>query len=138
MQTQKAGNPLATAFVHWTLGELAWDQGAEAQALLLLRQAMARLWDLKETWSALVCLERLAETFVRDHPLAAARLFAAAAAWRDAVGLARPSVDEARYQRALGVVRESLGGEAFVAAWADGQLLSPEQAIAKALDPTTR
>jgi tetratricopeptide (TPR) repeat protein len=135
VQVQTVGSPLAAAFVHWTLGELAWDLGAEARALPLLRQAMARLWDLKETWSALACLERLAVTFVRGRPLIAARLLAAAAVWRDTVGLRRPAVDEARYERALGAVREALGGEAFVAAWADGQSLSPEQAIAEALEP---
>ena len=106
------GNPLATAFVDWTQGELAWDRGAEAQAVPLLRQAMSCLWELKETWSALVCLERLAETSVRDRPMTAARLFAAATTWRDAVGLARPTVDEPRYQRALGMLREALGGKA--------------------------
>jgi hypothetical protein len=130
------GNPLATAFVDWTQSELAWDRGAETQAVPLLRRAMTRLWELKETWSALVCLERLAETSVRDRPETAARLFAAATTWRDAVGLGRPTVDEPRYQHALGALRETLGGKAFVAAWADGLSLSPEQAISKALDTT--
>jgi hypothetical protein len=46
-------------------------------------------------------------------------------------------VDEARYQRALRTVRGTLDGKTFDASWADGASLSPEQAIAEALNPTT-
>jgi tetratricopeptide (TPR) repeat protein len=134
VQVRDVWNPLATAYVLWTLGELAWDRGDKARALLLLRQAMARLWDLRETWSALLCLERLAVTSGRGHPQAAARLFGAAAAWRDAVGLRRPPVEKERYEQAVTVVRDVLGADAFAAVWAAGQSLTPEQAVAEVLD----
>jgi hypothetical protein len=73
---------------------------------------------------------------VRDHPQAAARLFGAAAAWRDAVGLRRPPVEKERYDQAVTLVRDVLGVDACAAAWAAGQSLTPEQAISEALDAT--
>jgi tetratricopeptide (TPR) repeat protein len=135
-RVREAGNPLATAFALWTLGDVAWDRGEAMRALPLLRQALAQLWELRETWSVLLCLERLATACTHDQPRAAIRLFAAAAAWRDAVGMLRPPVEEDRLERAVTVLGHALSADAFAATWADGQSLSPEQAIAEALDAT--
>lgn len=62
------------------------------------------------------CFEGLATIRVHDTPLPAARLFAAAAVWRDAAGLQRPAVDEERHERAVTAAREALGAGTFAAA----------------------
>jgi hypothetical protein len=72
----------------------------------------------------------------------AARLFGAAAALRATLGdaatrgwnfqLAPASRDA--YERQVAVARAALGEEAFAAAWAEGEALLPEQAIARAVD----
>ena len=49
----------------------------------------------------LSCLERLAIIRVHETPQSAARLFSAAAAWRDAAGLQQPAVEEERHERAV-------------------------------------
>jgi hypothetical protein len=91
------------------------------------------VWDLGDIWTAILCLERLATLRIPDDPQSAARLVAAAAAWRDAVGLPRPPVEKVRCERAIAAVRAALGDDAFAVAWADGQSLTPPQAIAEAL-----
>jgi predicted ATPase/DNA-binding SARP family transcriptional activator len=60
----------------------------------------------------------------------AARLFGAAAAMRKASGDLIP----AEYEPGVAVCRAALGGEAFAAAWSEGQAMSLEQAICAAFE----
>jgi predicted ATPase/DNA-binding XRE family transcriptional regulator len=118
------------------LGEVAWDRGDASHSVMLLRQALALFEDQGETWSAILCLERIAATAVSDDPQSGARLFGAAAAWREEVGLPRPKVDENRHEAAVSALRAALGEEDFAAAWAAGRTLSPHQAVSEALRTT--
>jgi hypothetical protein len=43
-------------------------------------------------------------------------------------------VRRSRYDRVFAAARADLGEEAYAAAWAEGQAMSPDQAIAYALD----
>ena len=45
-------------------------------------------------------------------------------------------MEKERYEQAVTVVRDVLGTDAFAAAWAAGESLTPEQAISEALDAT--
>jgi hypothetical protein len=70
----------------------------------------------------------------QGQALRAARLAGAAAALRDALDVPlRPNQREV-YDQAMRTVRAALGEESFSAAWAEGQALSLEQAIALALE----
>jgi len=60
------------------------------------------------------------------------RLFGAAAALRDAIGLVRSSVSEGDWEKGLARLRAALGDAAFEAAWAEGQALSIDDAVAYA------
>ena len=62
-----------------------------------------------------------------------ARLLAAAQALRDAVGTVLPSSDRAEFEQHMSHARAILGGETFAAAWAEGQRMTLEQAVAYAL-----
>src|SRR5260370_19047150 len=60
----------------------------------------------------------------------AVRLLAAAAALRDSLGAPLPPVCRADYERFLVAARAKLGEQAFVVAWAEGQSMTWEQALA--------
>jgi predicted ATPase/class 3 adenylate cyclase/DNA-binding CsgD family transcriptional regulator len=67
-----------------------------------------------------------------DNHRHAARLFAAAAAIRAAMGVVRWPVYSIGYDAAVTNTREALGKKDFDAAWAEGDALSTEEAIAYA------
>jgi hypothetical protein len=69
------------------------------------------------------------------RPEQAARLFGAAEALRDLTNTPRPPADVADYDRTLAALRAALGEEAFAAAWAAGQAMSLDEAVALALEP---
>jgi predicted ATPase/class 3 adenylate cyclase len=80
-----------------------------------------------------MCLEAIAGlTLARGKPEPAARLYAAADAAREAIGAPRPPRLRAAHAQAVEALRHTLGEEAFVAAWSEGQALTPEQASAHA------
>jgi predicted ATPase/class 3 adenylate cyclase len=65
----------------------------------------------------------------------ASRLFAAAVALREAVGISLDAVDQADHDARVAAVRVALGETAFVAAWAEGSTLTLDAAVACALEP---
>jgi non-specific serine/threonine protein kinase len=80
------------------------------------------------------CLTGLAAlALARGRPEVAARLLGAADAIDGAGGAVRPPVLQRRHERLSGDIAAALAEEAFAAAWAAGQALSPEQAVAVAL-----
>jgi predicted ATPase/class 3 adenylate cyclase/DNA-binding CsgD family transcriptional regulator len=66
-----------------------------------------------------------------NHP-EAGRIFGATDAFRQRMGLVRFTIYEAGYQAAVAELREAMGEDAFDAAWAEGEALSIEEAIAYA------
>src|SRR6185312_7138672 len=73
----------------------------------------------------LECLGRLAG----DHR-EAARLFGAAEAMRHRIGVVRFKVHDAAVDAAIAASRDALGDTDFDAAWAEGEALSTDEAIA--------
>jgi DNA-binding CsgD family transcriptional regulator len=63
---------------------------------------------------------------------AAARLFGAAQAIRQRIGVVRFKIYEAGYQASVTALRDALGEKDFDAAWAEGAALSTDEAIAYA------
>ncbi len=78
-------------------------------------------------------LETLAGLTTASRPEAAARLFGAVQALRDPQGYARSELDQEAYDLDLARVRSALGIDAFDAAWAEGAVLSVDEAVAYAL-----
>jgi DNA-binding CsgD family transcriptional regulator len=73
------------------------------------------------------CLEGLANvTFAQDQPAKAARLWGAAESLREAIGAPNPLVDHARM---VAAARTQLGEKIFAAMWAEGRMMTPEQAL---------
>ncbi len=76
------------------------------------------------------CLERLAEVAMGKQEIdKAVRIFGAAASLRAAMGSIIDPVDQPEYERNLASLRADLGEGTFDAVWAEGQVMTMEQAI---------
>jgi hypothetical protein len=80
-------------------------------------------------------LERLAEMAIANGtPEKAVRLLSAAAALRISIGSVIDPVDHSEYQNKLATLRTELGASRFGKLWDEGNMLTPEQAIALAFE----
>lgn len=64
----------------------------------------------------------------------AARLWGAASAWREAINQPLPLTYQRDYAPSIAQARTQLGEEVYASAWSEGYAMSPEQAIALALE----
>ena len=64
----------------------------------------------------------------------AARLWGAAASWREAINEPLPLTFQKDYAESITQARTQLGEEVYASAWSEGHAMSPEQAIALALE----
>jgi predicted ATPase/class 3 adenylate cyclase len=125
------------------LGRIAVLRGEITAARAYHEEALTLRQELGDRAGAAECLEGLAETYLRssqepevDEEVrrrrveGATRVFGAAQAMRDAAGI--PLTPAARQERdgQLADARAALGEAKFAAAWAEGQAMSPEQALA--------
>jgi predicted ATPase/class 3 adenylate cyclase/DNA-binding XRE family transcriptional regulator len=109
------------------LGALVNAQGDAAQATALLREGLI-LQQQFGLFSADESLEAFAGVAAgQNQPARAARLLGAIASMQ------RSSAAQAAYDHVVTTVRSQLDEAAFAAAWAEGQALSREQAVAEAL-----
>lgn len=117
------------------LGELALDEGnlAGARAYLVEGLAVSRaVGDLQAIASTLEGLAGLAAA--RHDAARCLRLAGAAAGIREAIGVPGPPDRQARLTRRLAPAREILGERASAAAWAEGQAMTTERAVAYTLE----
>ena len=64
----------------------------------------------------------------------AARLWGAAASWREAINEPLPPTYQRDYAASITQARTQLGEEVYASSWSQGHTMSPEQAIALALE----
>jgi len=108
-------------------------------ATSLVKQSLDSCLEENEILGRAQCLVALAGIVAaRGHVVQAARLLGALEAGLDVIGrpLFRP--DRFERDRFLDDVRASLGEPAFAAETSEGQLMTPEQAIAYALEDLQR
>jgi predicted ATPase/transcriptional regulator with XRE-family HTH domain len=116
------------------LGAVARKRGAIAQAEALQREALALFRDLGEPHHCTEALEQLGATAgVARQGERAARLLGAATAVRRTLDTPQPLLERAETDEAVAFARADLGEPRWAAAFAAGQALSLEQAIAEAL-----
>ena len=60
----------------------------------------------------------------------AARLWGAAEGLRESIGLPIPPIERVGYESSVAAARTQLGEKVFVATWAEGRSMTPEQALA--------
>jgi predicted ATPase/class 3 adenylate cyclase len=117
------------------LGVLAEDAGDHTTARERYVASAALIRDAGTSWAVPAALEGLAGVAAATGaPARALRLAAAAERLRQAMGTPRPPADEARLQPRLAQARDALSHKAHATAWAEGQAMAPEQAVAYALD----
>jgi predicted ATPase/DNA-binding CsgD family transcriptional regulator len=119
-------------------------QGDNTAAYRIYKEGLAIARETNHKWVIASCLEGLTSIVAAQEqggiPLVgippgervflwAAQLWGAAEALREAVGVPIPLVERADYERLVSAARTQLG-EAFVAAWAQGRTMTPEQAFA--------
>jgi len=127
--------PNAVAETQLELGRVARARG---DRLAAVQQLMASLQGYREywgnQWQFASCLEELAGlAATMQLPVRAARLFGAAEALRESVCVPLPRVHRADYERDVAAARTQLDEATFAVAWAAGQAMTLEQAIAYAL-----
>jgi predicted ATPase/DNA-binding SARP family transcriptional activator len=116
------------------LGDLAIRRGDYAEAQRLRGEVLRERQEIGYEFGVAVTLENLAWlAAARAEPERAVRLWAAAAARREALG-ARPHPRvRAEHHAALSALRATLGEEAFGAAFDEGQRLTRDEAVTYAL-----
>jgi len=116
------------------LSSAALRQNEVARAEALGREALALYWKLGDPRRCAVGLEGLASAAgMAGQGERAARLLGAAATMRAALGAPQPPQERADTEEAVAATRATLGETAWAAAFAAGQALTLEQAIAEAL-----
>jgi len=118
------------------LGNVAAKQGDYRTARRLYAESLEIGQELESKRRIVVyALEAVAHLEADlDRPDRAARLAAAAQALRQAAGAPRPPHRQEAFDRQLAALRERLGEEAFAVAWAQGEAMPLEQAVAHALE----
>ncbi len=132
------GDQSSVALVLKNLGDIARMTHDIAGATALYKQSMTRYRAASSTLGIAECIESLALiAHMQGQWERAARLLSAAAALRETIGAPLPLVDRAAIEDVTVPTRAALGVHSFAAAWAAGQAMSLEQAIAEAGAETT-
>jgi DNA-binding SARP family transcriptional activator/predicted ATPase len=132
---RELGDRRMIAGVLYNLGDLSLKQGDVDRARLALRESLALRQEIEEVGGVAETLEGFARaSLLEDRAREAARLFGAASVMREAVGAPLAPVNQADYDRAVAKARCQLGDEAFLVGIAAGRAMTPDLAIALALD----
>jgi tetratricopeptide (TPR) repeat protein len=116
------------------LGETCLGLANLAEAAGWLAKGLALSQTIGGQASMAWCLAGLGSTAaLGEAPERAARLWGAAERLRQAIGCRRAPATRITYEQAMAVARAQFGEVAFAAAWAQGQAMTLEQAIAEAL-----
>ena len=117
------------------LGRVAHAQGEAERAVASLRESLALFHRLGDAFGQASALEGLAAVLIaRSGPELAARLFAGAAALREAIGIPRELFEQIAYDHHLATVRAALGDDAFGVAWAAGTALPLDRTVGEAVE----
>ena len=122
-----------------TLGWVALQQNAIERAISLFEQSLEIYCQLGDKRDIAYLIEAFAAACARAPQVViaaqrTARLFGAAAALRDAIGVRLPPSDRSLYEPYLAAAHAQLDEAAFSAAWAEGEVLALDEAISEALN----
>jgi hypothetical protein len=132
---QASGHIWGIAYTMHKLATLAVAAGELARATGLLREALLHMRDLGDRRGIAWCLEGLAGIAGEERRAErAAHLWGAAAGIRDAIGTPMPPAERVEHERSVAMARAQLDPAVWNSAWATGQGMFLEQAIALALE----
>jgi predicted ATPase/DNA-binding SARP family transcriptional activator len=119
---------------YYLLGDIARDQGDDAEALLQYRRCLSLWMEREDMVSAALALDDIARVLYRLHDAArAVRLMGAARAIRDDTNVELAPNEQARLEATLARCRVALGAMDYRRAWNEGQAMRPQQAAMLAL-----
>src|SRR5579859_524827 len=129
------GEPnMGQPWAYYGLGYAALAQDDTADAGAHIYRALTLFRDEGDRSGISFCLAGLAGVAALDEaPQRAARLWGAAEALRQSIGARQAPATRVTRERLMATAREQLGQEAFAAAWAEGQKMTMDEAIALAL-----
>ncbi len=136
---KQAGDTFYPSLALRVLGETVLAQGDHKRACTLLKESVARSRDIRHRRAIAFALVAFAGAVtsgrepLADDVRATARIWGAAEALREEVGIFLPVAESTRYERAVAHARAWLPPDEWVAAWAEGRAMALEQAIAFAL-----
>ena len=134
---RQIGDKWGIAFALRILASLLREQGDYEQAASLLKESLTLRKQTGDQHGMIESLNSLAEiAVVQGQLVRAARLFAAAETLREAIGLRLSSPEQTNYDRNVAAARAALSEGAFTEAWARGQAMTQEQAVAYGLELT--
>jgi predicted ATPase/DNA-binding XRE family transcriptional regulator/Tfp pilus assembly protein PilF len=117
------------------LAHLALDQGELAQAEQRYRESMMTQQSLEDKRGGIACLEGIAGMLhAQGEVERAVRLYAAASAARAALGVPLAPVERPAHDGLVAALRTSLDKERFLRVWAEGELLTLDEALTVGAD----
>ncbi len=115
----------------YALAQVVTAQGDNARSQSLYEEGIAVARKAGNRQTIAFGLECFASVVAVQGQLAwAARLWGAAEALRESIGAPIPPVERSAYESSVTATRAQLGEKPFAAAWAEGRLITPEQALA--------
>ncbi len=131
---RSGGDEYGASLALYNLGDLAHRQGQLERARAHLGEALTIAHTLHNHLGRAEYLEKLASLAAAERlPELAARLWGAVERERSALGAARPPQQAAEHAAEVEAARAQAGEAAFAAAWAAGESMAIEQAVAEAL-----
>lgn len=130
------GDSRNTSMSLFILGMIELERGDLSRGAALLEEGARITWELRDRLGSLYYAFGLGKlSALRGSPDRAARLWGAAEAHREQIGMALSRFDLAAsgYEHDLAAVRSVLDETSFDVAWTEGRAMSPEQAIGYAL-----
>jgi predicted ATPase/class 3 adenylate cyclase len=127
------GDRHAESSILRSLGELMQLRSSTREAAAHLKESLLLIRDLDDRSCAVTTLDSLAVLVAQDDPARAVRLFAAAEASRQVPGWSVSPADRERLTAATAAAQARLDPAVSDAAWAEGQAMRLEDAVAYAL-----
>jgi predicted ATPase/class 3 adenylate cyclase/DNA-binding CsgD family transcriptional regulator len=113
------------------LARTAASEGDKAAARAIYEESMAIGREVGFYPYDAFHLEGLADVVAAQGDLVwAAQIWGLAEALREAMGVPIPPVERASHERSVSAARAQVGEKAFAAAWVEGRMMIPEQALA--------
>jgi non-specific serine/threonine protein kinase len=130
---RELGHKWGTAISLAGLGWVALRQGNRERAIELIGESIDIRLEIGDKGGLAWCLERLAEIAgTQQEPERAACLLGAAQAVRTDIGSIVDPGDQQAHAQTIATLRSQLGDAAFARAWAAGERLTLEEAVAYA------
>ena len=134
---RELGDLRNTSMAHFILGMTYLKRGDLDRGATLLEGGVRITRELKDRLGGAYYVWALGKVnALRRRPVRAVRLWGAAEALREQMGMSLSHFDLAAsgYEQDLAAVRSALDEASFDAAWTEGRAMSPEQAVEYALD----